>query len=65
MTLAGKTAIVTGGGTGIGEAVSLKLAARGANVIVNYSRSHAGGGAHGGAMRRARCQVGGDPGRRG
>jgi NAD(P)-dependent dehydrogenase (short-subunit alcohol dehydrogenase family) len=40
MTLAGKTAIVTGGGTGIGEAVSLKLAARGANVIVNYSRSH-------------------------
>ena len=40
MSLAGKTAIVTGGGTGIGEAVSLKLAARGANVIVNYSRSH-------------------------
>jgi 3-oxoacyl-[acyl-carrier protein] reductase len=39
MTLSGKTAIVTGGGTGIGAAVSLKLAARGVNVIVNYSRS--------------------------
>jgi 3-oxoacyl-[acyl-carrier protein] reductase len=41
MTLTGKTAIVTGGGTGIGESVSLKLAARGVNVIVNYSRSRA------------------------
>jgi len=41
MTPTGKTAIVTGGGTGIGEAVSLRLAARGVNVIVNYSRSHA------------------------
>jgi len=39
MILTGKTAIVTGGGTGIGEAVSLKLAARGMNVVVNYSRS--------------------------
>lgn len=39
MNLTGKTAIVTGGGTGIGEAVSLKLAARGANVIVNYRSS--------------------------
>ena len=39
MTLTGKTAIITGGGTGIGEAVSLKLATRGVNVIVNYSRS--------------------------
>jgi 3-oxoacyl-[acyl-carrier protein] reductase len=41
MKLMGKTAIVTGGGTGIGESVSLKLAARGINVIVNYSRSQA------------------------
>ncbi|MFD0848986.1 SDR family NAD(P)-dependent oxidoreductase [Sphingosinicella xenopeptidilytica] len=39
MDLQGKTAIVTGGGTGIGEAVSLKLAARGANVIINYRSS--------------------------
>lgn len=39
MDLQGKTAIVTGGGTGIGEAVSLKLAERGANVVVNYRSS--------------------------
>jgi 3-oxoacyl-[acyl-carrier protein] reductase len=34
MTL--KTALVTGGGRGIGAAISKLLAARGANVIVNY-----------------------------
>ena len=39
MDLKGKTAIVTGGGTGIGEATCLKLAERGCNVVVNYSRS--------------------------
>src|SRR3546814_2921050 len=39
MNLQGKTAIVTGGGTGIGEAVSMKLAARGANVVINYRSS--------------------------
>lgn len=39
MDLNGRTAIVTGGGTGIGAAASLKLAARGAAVIVGYSRS--------------------------
>lgn len=36
MDLNGKIAIVTGGGTGIGRATSLKLAGRGANVAVNY-----------------------------
>jgi NAD(P)-dependent dehydrogenase (short-subunit alcohol dehydrogenase family) len=33
--LAGKVAIVTGSGTGIGEAIALKFAAEGARVVVN------------------------------
>ncbi|MBE1445177.1 SDR family NAD(P)-dependent oxidoreductase [Paenibacillus sp. OAS669] len=41
MDLKHKVAIVTGGGTGIGKAVSIALAERGASVVVNYSRSQA------------------------
>ena len=37
--LAGKTALVTGGSRGIGRAISLELAARGAAVYVNYRQS--------------------------
>jgi 3-oxoacyl-[acyl-carrier protein] reductase len=37
--LGDKVAIVTGGATGIGRACALALAARGAKVAVNYSRS--------------------------
>ncbi len=37
MSLQGKTAIVTGGGRGIGRAICLEFAAQGANVVVNYA----------------------------
>ena len=36
-----KIALITGGGRGIGRAICLELAARGATVIVNYNRSAA------------------------
>lgn len=39
ITLAGKVAIVTGGGRGIGSATSTRLARDGAKVIVNYVSS--------------------------
>ncbi|MGE5629716.1 MAG: 3-oxoacyl-[acyl-carrier-protein] reductase [Caulobacteraceae bacterium] len=37
MQLNGKTAVVTGGSRGIGKAIALILASKGANVVVNYT----------------------------
>ncbi len=39
ISLQGRTAIVTGGSRGIGRAICLELARRGAAVLVNYNRS--------------------------
>jgi 3-oxoacyl-[acyl-carrier protein] reductase len=41
MDLSGGVAIVTGGGTGLGKAISLALGRAGMSVAVNYSRSEA------------------------
>lgn len=38
--LIGQIALVTGGGRGIGRAISLKLAQSGAHVVVNYQSNH-------------------------
>ena len=37
MKLEGKNAVVTGGGRGVGKAISLQFAKEGANVLVNYA----------------------------
>ena len=41
LELAGRIALVTGASRGIGKAIALDLAGRGADVVVNFSQSHA------------------------
>lgn len=63
--LDGKVALVTGGGRGIGRAISLDLAARGANVVIAYLRKRSAAEetcaeieAHGVKAEAVRCDVG-------
>jgi 3-oxoacyl-[acyl-carrier protein] reductase len=53
----GKAAIVTGSATGIGAAVAVDLARRGANVIINYTRSKSEAEATAEAVRESGADV--------
>ncbi|GEM_PF-110852 len=48
--LAGKVALITGGGRGIGRAIALELARRGADIAFNYLKDHA-------AAREAEAEI--------
>jgi glucose 1-dehydrogenase len=52
--LAGKVAVITGAGTGIGQAISIRLASEGATIVVDY-RNHP----EQAADTQAKCQAAG------
>lgn len=59
MKLEGKNALVTGSDQGIGQAIALKLAEEGADVVVNYRRNREGGEQTGEQIRKKgrKCAV--------
>jgi glucose 1-dehydrogenase len=59
MKLQGRNALVTGSDQGIGQAIALKLAEDGADVVINYRKNRDGGEETGGRIRAMgrRCTV--------
>lgn len=57
MARAGKVALITGGGTGVGAATALMLAGKGYDLLINYSRSADEAAACAAACRAAGADV--------
>src|SRR5262249_52748091 len=59
MKLQGKRALVTGSDQGIGQAIALRLAEEGADVVINYKKNREGGEETGERIKKLgrRCAV--------